>query len=405
MNNIHNTLNAIWRLLSRALDGVTSTIGALLTGIFSDTTSIDAKMTELIGKVEELEGGYGALIGMPTGSDGDFVTAYQAATTVRLSDMPATLSLTDFTIDKVEKIDRYDTTGAWVATYTRQDTLLTYDGVQDITITGATLAATDTFVVYTNVRAAEASASGVTDGTLIGTDIGSYTFDASLQTITLAGVKTLGIGEVLSITNLEDNILIFHNQVSGKGGSISGNVITLDYDTTTMSDGDELQIIIHYNVSEDYGLSAKNISEISPDPYHELTTQDIDEDNEGAQNDTKYTRHTVYCSTFNYMSGSYLLTADDTHNDVTLRAWATMKTDFALPDEDTAITDSDEIFDISDDVLGNAAGITINDGTVGDIFFIDLPTRPYAIFFELQYDEDNTAAPANAADIRYNQYY
>ena len=405
MNNIHNTLNAIWRLLSRALDGVTSTIGALLTGIFSDTTSIDAKMTELIGKVEELEGGYGALIGMPTGSDGDFVTAYQAATTVRLSDMPATLSLTDFTIDKVEKIDRYDTTGAWVATYTRQDTLLTYDGVQDITITGATLAATDTFVVYTNVRAAEASASGVTDGTLIGTDIGSYTFDASLQTITLAGVKTLGIGEVLSITNLEDNILIFHNQVSGKGGSISGNVITLDYDTTTMSDGDELQIIIHYNVSEDYGLSAKNISEISPDPYHELTTQDIDEDNEGAQNDTKYTRHTVYCSTFNYMSGSYLLTADDTHNDVTLRAWATMKTDFALPDEDTAITDSDEIFDISDDVLGNAAGITINDGTVGDIFFIDLTTRPYAIFFELQYDEDNTAAPANAADIRYNQYY
>jgi hypothetical protein len=74
----------------------------------------------------------------------------------------------------------------------------------------------------------------------------NYTFDASAQTVKISGLYTLRT--LLLITNVTDNIIIFNFASPTAGGSVSYDsandetTITLDYDTTSMSDGDELQI-------------------------------------------------------------------------------------------------------------------------------------------------------------------
>lgn len=84
---------------------------------------------------------------------------------------------------------------------------------------------------------------------LVGVDQGGYTFDASAQTVTLTGLNTLALEQVLLITNVTDNVIIYNFAKPTLGGSISSNVITLTYDTTSMSDTDDLQIFIDYDVS------------------------------------------------------------------------------------------------------------------------------------------------------------
>ena len=137
---------------------------------------------------------------------------------------------------------------------------------------------------------------------------------------------------------------------------------------------------------------------------HYTDPEHVDEDNAGAQNDTKYTRTAIEMGSYKYLSFTYLITSDDIHNDVRLKVYATNKNDYSLPDEDTAIVDSDIIFDVSEEVLGNAAGISVNNGSSGDNECIDKPTKYYAFIFELKYDEDNTGTPLNAVDVYITRY-
>ena len=79
----------------------------------------------------------------------------------------------------------------------------------------------------------------------------TYTFDASAQTVTLNGHYELN--QLLLITNVTDNIIIYNFTASSKGASLSydssSNVttITLTYDTTAMSDDDVLQVYADKN--------------------------------------------------------------------------------------------------------------------------------------------------------------
>jgi hypothetical protein len=75
-------------------------------------------------------------------------------------------------------------------------------------------------------------------------NVGSYTFDASAKTVTLTGFPTLTIEQILLITNVTStkNEIIYQFDQTAKAGTISGNVITLVFDTTTMADTDDLQI-------------------------------------------------------------------------------------------------------------------------------------------------------------------
>lgn len=67
-------------------------------------------------------------------------------------------------------------------------------------------------------------------------------FDASAKTITFSKLSKIDIQRVLAVINLTDAILLYHPLISGKRGTASGNVLTLEYDTTSMEDTDKIQV-------------------------------------------------------------------------------------------------------------------------------------------------------------------
>ena len=71
-----------------------------------------------------------------------------------------------------------------------------------------------------------------------------YTFDASSKTVTFTNISSIGLEQILLITNVKDNIIIYSFADNALGGTVSGNVLTLTYNTASMSDTDELQIFI-----------------------------------------------------------------------------------------------------------------------------------------------------------------
>ena len=81
---------------------------------------------------------------------------------------------------------------------------------------------------------------------LLGKQIGAYEFDASAQTVTLTGAGDFNLEDVLMITNVVDSQTIYVFNNSDFGGEIVDNVLTLSYDTTSMSDTDRLQIFVDY---------------------------------------------------------------------------------------------------------------------------------------------------------------
>jgi hypothetical protein len=77
----------------------------------------------------------------------------------------------------------------------------------------------------------------------------NYTFDKTAKTITFLDYSSIVLSSILLITNVKEGIDIFLFDDATKGGTISGNVLTLEYDTTAMSNSDPLLILI-YNDSE-----------------------------------------------------------------------------------------------------------------------------------------------------------
>jgi len=72
--------------------------------------------------------------------------------------------------------------------------------------------------------------------------ITEYTFDASLKTVRFDDYVSISLDGCLLITNVTDGIGIFQFNSPSLGGTVATNVLTLEYDTTTMSDSDDLQI-------------------------------------------------------------------------------------------------------------------------------------------------------------------
>ncbi len=119
------------------------------------------------------------------------------------------------------------------------------------------------------------SSGGSYTSVLVGNNIGSYAFDASAQTITFSGLGPLNLEDIGIIVNVTDQEVIYNPQGTDKGGSISSNVLTLEYDTTSMSDGDALQISIAYNNSEDYSLRVKKVIDQAPLYAHRTSVQTL----------------------------------------------------------------------------------------------------------------------------------
>jgi hypothetical protein len=72
--------------------------------------------------------------------------------------------------------------------------------------------------------------------------ITAYTFNPAAKTITLTGHVSVDIKGLLLITNVTDNVIIYNFADPAKSGTVTGNIITLTYDTSGMGAGDDLQI-------------------------------------------------------------------------------------------------------------------------------------------------------------------
>lgn len=71
-----------------------------------------------------------------------------------------------------------------------------------------------------------------------------YTFTPSLKQIRFNTTDTVTLENVLLITNVSTNTIIYNFANPAQGGTISSNVLTLTYDTTAMSSSHKLQIFL-----------------------------------------------------------------------------------------------------------------------------------------------------------------
>jgi hypothetical protein len=118
----------------------------------------------------------------------------------------------------------------------------------------------------------------------------NYTFDASAQQVILDGYHPLRVIQL--ITNVTDNVIIYNFSDSAKGGTVTYDnntektTITLTYNTTSMSDTDELQIFI------DTQENKIDASESLLDPVHKFRVSNpenlIDTDFEYGLQPTKW---------------------------------------------------------------------------------------------------------------------
>ena len=72
--------------------------------------------------------------------------------------------------------------------------------------------------------------------------ITSYSFNAANKMVTFLDLLFVEQSRVLLITNITDNIIIYNFADPLKGGTTASNVLTLTYNTASMSDSDTLQI-------------------------------------------------------------------------------------------------------------------------------------------------------------------
>lgn len=70
----------------------------------------------------------------------------------------------------------------------------------------------------------------------------NYTFNAAAKTVTFTNYSSIELERVLVISNVTDGIIIFNFAVASQTGTVSTNVLTLTYDTTSMSNTDDLAI-------------------------------------------------------------------------------------------------------------------------------------------------------------------
>ena len=89
---------------------------------------------------------------------------------------------------------------------------------------------------------------------LLGTDTpGSYAFDKTAKTVTFSGLRqSITLSNILLITNVTANTIIYNFADSTNGAvSFNNNVLTLDYDTSSMANTDVLQIFLDVPSSEE----------------------------------------------------------------------------------------------------------------------------------------------------------
>lgn len=91
--------------------------------------------------------------------------------------------------------------------------------------------------------------------------IKNYSFQASQRKITFTDYASIDIDSVLYIIHVTDNRAIYNPMNKNLKGSVFGNVLTLNYDTSLMSDNDEL--MIYYDKIPDPATEGKQDDQIT----------------------------------------------------------------------------------------------------------------------------------------------
>lgn len=97
-----------------------------------------------------------------------------------------------------------------------------------------------------------------------------YIFDASAKTVTFTGDVVFTLDQILLITNVTDNLIIYNFADPACGGSITNNILTLDYDTTGMSDMDVLQVFVDVPNYQDAESSTDAMLVVLQEILHEM---------------------------------------------------------------------------------------------------------------------------------------
>ncbi len=72
----------------------------------------------------------------------------------------------------------------------------------------------------------------------------NYSFNPTAKTVTLNTTDTVTLEQLLIITNVTTNTIIYNFADPLTGGTLSNNVLTLDYNSVGMSSTDKLQIFL-----------------------------------------------------------------------------------------------------------------------------------------------------------------
>lgn len=109
----------------------------------------------------------------------------------------------------------------------------------------------------------------------IGVDKGTYRFNPATRQVTISGLMPVQIEALLLITNVKNgvNAIIYDFADPNKGATAGFNasgdlVITLDFDTTTMSATDPLQIFMDY-IDESTLLLRRMVKMLEPSMTHD----------------------------------------------------------------------------------------------------------------------------------------
>jgi len=99
---------------------------------------------------------------------------------------------------------------------------------------------------------------------MIGSDIGTYTFNPATRQIALNNIgATLSLSNFMVITNVTSNVLIYNFMNASLGATaLNNNVITLAYNTTSMSSNDALQIFINIDQTESLAALLRRMNKL-----------------------------------------------------------------------------------------------------------------------------------------------
>lgn len=70
----------------------------------------------------------------------------------------------------------------------------------------------------------------------------SYAFNKTAKTVTFSDYPTIRLEQIMLIVNTTANVIIYNPGNSSLKGTLAGNVLTLNYDTSAMSNTDALQV-------------------------------------------------------------------------------------------------------------------------------------------------------------------